>query len=333
MINRRSNIEAYLNSATHTFDSDSQTSVERNARFLAPLMPYIISYIIGSSLSKPGLDNTELELSCLLNSNFNSTTCKTIIKGDEEYRKENKEIHIILSNMYSWLRPMETIMPIVIILLIVHVTDLFKLRKQLMQFCILGEIASIVFCLIICTHKQKYKVESLGFSRSMVPSLFGGYTMFLVAISSYIYELGSLELGNERIIIVTLVFKITTAGSNAMGGFLLNFTDIIQILIICLAILGGSFTYGSLIIREPKDQYHKFSISKFLAEMAKIQHVGQCFGVLLIKKERTFRSVLMLALFANFIIEGSIFGNWVIILILIVKKCIVKILKTSTYDL
>nr|XP_023012216.1 uncharacterized protein LOC111502375 isoform X2 [Leptinotarsa decemlineata] len=103
--------------------------------------PVVGFYYMAVYLCKPALANLEIEKACRVNLQYNDSICDTIVEGQHKnYSAFNHEIQVTISEMHSWQQPVQSFMPLILILFLGSYSDRHKWRKPFIILPIVGEV-------------------------------------------------------------------------------------------------------------------------------------------------------------------------------------------------
>lgn len=213
--------------------------------------PLIALYQMGIYLSRPALDNLELENACRVVLNFSDSVCDPILNGNHEnLTNENGEIQVVISEMHSWQRPLQCVMPLVLGLFLGSFSDRYKLRKPFLLMPVLGEIFGTIGCLLCVIYMDTWSLNVQGVLQKVVPSFFGGQTMMLMATTAYIADISPVKMRTLRLGIVQLVLSVTSPFVSSFAGILFLRIGYYGVLNVTMIILLVAFCYGLFHIKE-----------------------------------------------------------------------------------
>lgn len=234
--------------------SKPETSYVHRIRSLTKTItvePLIALYQMGIYLSRPALDNLELENACRVVLNFSDAICDPILNGNHgNLTNENGEIQVVISEMHSWQRPMQCVMPLVLGLFLGSFSDRYKLRKPFLLMPVLGEIFGTIGCLLCVIYMDSWSLNVQGVLQKVVPSFFGGQTMMLMATTAYIADISPVKMRTLRLGIVQLVLSVTSPFVSSFSGILFLRIGYYGILNVTMIILLVAFAYGLFQITE-----------------------------------------------------------------------------------
>ncbi|CAH1117021.1 unnamed protein product [Phaedon cochleariae] len=222
-----------------------------NGTKLVTVEPLIAFYQMALTLTKPALDNLEFEKSCRGNLNFTDTICDSILKGHHNnYTNENNEIQVLISNMHSWQQPLQSFAPLLLILFLGSYSDRQKCRKPFFIIPIVGELLGTVGCMLCALNMKAWPLELQGFFQKVVPSLFGGQAMMVMATTAYIADISSTKTRTFRLGIVQIVISATVPLVNSFCGILFLEIGYVGVLSVSTAMLVSALVYGTFWIEE-----------------------------------------------------------------------------------
>lgn len=193
---------------------DEEKSVVRKIFSYISVEPFVLAWVLPSCILIVAMENLNLEKACRVNLGLSDEICvnminKTInnIDCSEEYLKELsanetvgesiKELAIsvckaetesqkLLSVVFGLRAPIAAIFPLIIVLFAGGWSDKKGIRKPLVLFPILGELIGAIILLISSIFMDEIPMEVPAFSERVMPSVFGGQTLMLMGIYSYL---------------------------------------------------------------------------------------------------------------------------------------------------
>lgn len=213
--------------------------------------PLIIFYQMGIYVSKPALDNMELEKACRVVLTFNDSICDAILAGNHrQYTDENNAMQIAISKMHSWQLPMQSCMPLVLGLFLGSFSDRYKLRKPFYLLPVLGEILGIIGCILCAVYMRSWSLNIQGLFQKVVPSFFGGGPMMIMATTAYIADISSVNTRTFRLGVVQLFMSTSSPIVNSFSAILFLHIGYYGILNVSLLFLLIAFCYGLFFTKE-----------------------------------------------------------------------------------
>lgn len=205
----------------------------RYVRELITVEPLLACYICAAIIIIPSLQDLELEKACRVNRGFGDEICVPILQGEHEnLTEENTLVQTTVVDMHSWQNPLQQVMPLILILFLGSYSDRHKIRKPFLILPLLGELFSVVSCVLCVVFMNSWPLEVLGVSQGVIPSFFGGYTMMNMAAFSYIADVSSVEMRTLRIGVVQLVLNVIAPIVQPLSGVLYAALGYIGVLIV-----------------------------------------------------------------------------------------------------
>ncbi|XP_072382665.1 lysosomal proton-coupled steroid conjugate and bile acid symporter SLC46A3-like [Diabrotica undecimpunctata] len=221
--------------------------------------PLIGAYIMASTLCTPTLYNLEYEKACRVNLQMNDTVCEAILSGDNSnYTDQNTQVQILISDMHSWQQPMQSIMPLIMILFLGSFSDRHKWRKPFLILPLLGEMLSVAGCLLSVVFMKTWPLEVLGVFQLVVPSFFGGQPMLTMAVFAYIADVSTLEMRTLRIGMVQIVLNAIVPATQFISAQAFELIGYYGVFLIAGTLYVFGVVYGLYWIKEPEQPERKF---------------------------------------------------------------------------
>ncbi|CAG9854608.1 unnamed protein product [Phyllotreta striolata] len=278
--------------------------------------PLVGVYQFAISLSKPALDNLELEKTCRVNLGYNDTICNAILAGDHRrYSDENNNIQVTISKLHSWQQPIQSFMPLVLILFLGSYSDRHKLRKPFFVIPLMGDLLGNVGCVLCAWNMRSWPVEVQGVFQKIVPSLFGTQSLLTVATTAYVADISSVESRTFRIGLTTLVISLVAPVSNAISGVLFVRMGYQGVLVLSSGMLVSAIVYGIVWIEETQGDGEGRKLG-LCADVFSPKHALDTFHVAYKTSER--RRVLLLLVMV--VLHRSAFDGETSVLYLYVQK-------------
>ncbi|KAK4885572.1 hypothetical protein RN001_001843 [Aquatica leii] len=257
--------------------------------------PLLCCYLMASVLCGPALTSLEFEKSCKANEGYNDTVCDAILAGtykEENFTTENDNVQQNIVKMHSWQNPMQSIMPIILVLFLGSYSDRHKIRKPFLLLPIIGEFFAVA-----------------GFVQTIVPSFLGGPTMIIMASFAYIADVSTLEMRTLRVGVVQIVLNIWTPIVQSFSGILFAEIGYVGILVLAAVIYAAGLLYGILWIKEPKEPVGMKDKKSLIKDIFDPHHAIETFKVLFKKTEGNERVGILLLMLILFIYTGVITGE------------------------
>ncbi|XP_076257841.1 lysosomal proton-coupled steroid conjugate and bile acid symporter SLC46A3-like [Rhynchophorus ferrugineus] len=262
--------------------------------------PLIACYIMPAILAKPALLVLEFEKACRANLALNDTVCDGIIASEQDiYPEANARIQILISDVHSWQLPIQSVMPLILVLFLGSYSDRHQWRKPFLLLPLIGELFAVTGCILSVIFMKYWPLELHGFLQTIVPSFFGGQTMLVMAVFAYIADVSTLEMRTLRIGIVQIVMNACVPIVQSFSALLFNEIGYIGCLLIAGALYLFGIIYGVFWIKEPK-RPQKESKKSLLADIFDTKHAIDTFKLILTKNagnDRVFIVLLLVGLF------------------------------------
>lgn len=282
--------------------------------------PIIGSYIMASILCAPMLVNLEFEKSCRVNLNLNDTVCENILSGNiDNITHVNDEIQILISNMHSWQQPVQSVMPLILVLFLGSFSDRHKWRKPFLIMPIFGEFFSVIGCILCVVFMRSWPLEAQGVFQTVVPSFFGGQTMIVMAVYAYIADVSSVEMRTLRIGIVQIVLNVIYPLTQLYSAVLFELVGYYVMLLLAGALYVFGFLYGIFYVKEPREAIVG-SKKNIVRDMFNPKHAVDTFKLVLEKKEGNNRRQIWLVLLTLFIYAGVVVGETSVFFLYVQKQ-------------
>lgn len=283
-------------------------------RKLITVEPLLVCYLAAVVIASPAMQNLQLEITCKANKGYNDSTCEGIIGGLENYTIETLEVQYVLTNMGSWQNPIQQIVPMILILFLGSFSDRHKIRKPFLLVPIFGEFFALVGVILCVFFISDWPVEVQGFFQTILPSIFGSYTMISMAAFSYIADVSDSEDRTLRIGIVQIVLNGCVVLVQPISGVLFREIGYIGILIVVGVLFAIAIFYGIFCLKEPKKP--EFDGEKnLILDMFDPRHATDTFSLLVMKHEGISRTLVVTALLMNLIYCMINQGLWILWLV------------------
>lgn len=296
--------------------ADKRESIWQNVRkkinyfrHVITVEPLIGSYVMASILCGPMLINMEFEKSCRVNLKLNDSVCENILSGNiENLTKINNEIQILISNMHSWQQPVQSVMPLILVLFLGSFSDRHKWRKPFLIMPIFGEFFSVIGCTLCVVFMRSWPLEVQGVFQTVVPSFFGGQTMVVMAVYAYIADVSTIEMRTLRIGVVQIILNVIYPLTQLFSANLFELAGYYVVLFLGALLYVFGFLYGIFCIKEPRD-ITTISRENILCDIFNPKHAVETFNVVLKQKEGNNRQHIWLVLVTLFIYSAVVVGE------------------------
>lgn len=173
--------------------------------------PFVLCWVLPSCILIVAMENLNLEKSCRVNLGLSDEVCENMINktindincADVDLSANvtstdhlqilardvcwaETESQKLLSVVFGLRSPIAAIVPLIIVLFAGGWSDKVGVRKPLVLFPIVGELIGAIILLLSSVFMNEIPMEVPAFSERVVPSLFGGQTLMLMGIYSYL---------------------------------------------------------------------------------------------------------------------------------------------------
>lgn len=263
--------------------------------------PLIGAYIIAAIVTKPALLVLEYDKACRANLGLNTTVCNDIAFGDgEAFFNSTLEVQLLISDVHSWQLPIQSVMPLVLVLFLGSYSDRHQWRKPFLLLPLIGELFAVAGCILSVVFMDSWTLEVLGVVQTIIPSFFGGQTMLVMAVFAYIADVSTVEMRTLRIGVVQIVINACVPLVQSFSAILFTSIGYIWVLVIAGCLYGAAILYGVFFIREPKRPI-KDNKKGLLADVFDTRHAVDTFKMLLNKRSGNDRLFVALLLWGMFL--------------------------------
>lgn len=271
--------------------------------------PLIGAYVMASILCGPMLINLEYEKSCRVNLGLNDSVCENILSGNIENLTDiNNDITILISNMHSWQQPVQSVMPLILVLFLGSFSDRHKWRKPFLIMPIFGEFFSVIGCTLCVVFMRTWPLEAQGIFQTVVPSFFGGQTMIVMAVYAYIADVSTLEMRTLRIGIVQIVLNVIYPLTQLFSANLFEWAGYYVVLFLAGALYVFGFLYGIFCIKEPREK-NLIQTENLFCDIFNPKHAAETLNLLLKKSPGNNRQYIWLVFLTLFIYSAVVVGE------------------------
>lgn len=294
---------------TKSFKEMSFKEKLTHIRHVITVEPIIACYLMSGVLCGPALNQLELEKACKADAGFNETVCVSITSGLEEFAEERKKVQTIITEMHAWQGPLQSVMPLILVLFLGSYSDRHKLRKPFLLIPIIGEFFAVAGCILCVIFMKELPLAVQGVAQTVVPSFLGGQAMIVMAVFSYIADISTMEMRTLRIGIVQIVLNICYPLIQSFSGILFLSIGYIGILSIAAVIYLVGLLYGYFCIKETRTPVTDESKKSLLVDIFDPRYAIETFSLLVKKKEGNNRLFVCFIMIILFISTGVIVGK------------------------
>lgn len=278
-------------------------------RHVITVEPIIACYLMSSVLCGPALSQLELEKACKADAGFNETVCNSITSGLEEFVEEQKKVQTIIIDMHAWQGPLQSFMPLILVLFLGSYSDRHKLRKPFLLIPIVGEFFAVAGCILCVVFMKELPLAVQGVAQTVVPSLLGGQTMIVMAVFSYIADVSTVEMRTLRIGIVQIVLNVCYPLIQSFSGILFQTIGYIGILCIAAVIYLVGLLYGYFCIKEARTPITDGSKKSIMVDIFDPRHAIETFSLIIKRKKGNNRLFVCFIMIVLFISTGVVVGK------------------------
>lgn len=270
--------------------------------------PLIAAYILASFVCSPALNNLEVEKACRADLKLNDSICDAILEREAtNFSSENEKIQILIGDMHSWQIPLQSVMPLILVLFLGSYSDRHKLRKPFLLIPIFGEFFAVAGCILCVVFMKEWPLASQGVAQTVVPSFFGGQPMIVMAVFAYIADVSTVEMRTLRVGVAQIVITVITVLGQAVSGILFEKIGYFGVLAIAVCCYLFAILYGIFWIKEPKKP-DVMSKKSFIVDAFDPKHAIETFNLLLKKSEGNNRAFMVAVLIILFIYSVVVTG-------------------------
>lgn len=274
--------------------------------------PLLTCYLMSSVICGPALNNLELEKACKANEGYNDTVCDSIMGGtyfEQNFTAENEKVQQWIIEMHAWQIPLQSVMPIILVLFLGSYSDRHKIRKPFLLIPILGEFLAVAGCILCVIFMRQWPLEVQGFMQTIVPSFLGGPTMIVMAAFAYIADVSTLEMRTLRVGILQIVLNLCTPIVQSFSGILFQEIGYIGVLLIAGVFYLMALLYGVFWIKEPKQPVGLSNKKGLIKNIFDPHHAIDTLKLPIKKGEGNQRMGIIMIMFILFISSGVVSGE------------------------
>lgn len=279
---------------------------------IVTIEPLLCCYLMASIVCGPALANLEFEKCCKANERFNDTICDAILTGtykELNFTEENDAVQQRIIKMHSWQNPLQSIMPIVLVLFLGSYSDRHKVRKPFLLIPIVGEFFAVAGCILCVFYMRELPLEFQGFVQTIVPSFLGGPTMIIMASFAYIGDVSTIEMRTLRVGVVQIVLNIWTPIVQSFSGVLFSQIGYYGLFMIAGGLYALGLLYGIFWIKEPKKSVDVAVNKSLVKDLFDPLHAVETFKLLGKKGEGNQRLGLLIVMLILFVYTCVVTGT------------------------
>lgn len=243
-------------------------------RDVITIEPLLFCYLIGLVVSDPAINNLELEMACRINSGYNNTVCESVVTAthaEKNFTEQNSHVQQYISDMLSWCIPVQTILPVLLLLFFGSYSDRHKIRKPFLLLPIFGEIFANICYMICVIFKDDWPVYAIG-TVFIICSFFGGPSLITMSAYAYIADISTTEMRMVRISLMELLIYLSAPIGLTFSGVLFSSVGYIPSLLIAFALHLLAFIYGIVLVKEPKTSQETRNLKDLIKDVVNPEH-------------------------------------------------------------
>lgn len=188
-----------------------EKSLLRKAFSFISVEPFVLAWFLPTCLLIVAMENLNLEKACRVNLGLSHEICENMINKTThdincadvdlsvnqtssdglqqlvfDVCRAETESQKLLSVVFGLRSPIAAIFPLIIVLFAGGWSDKKGIRKPLVLFPILGELIGSIVLLLSSIFMDEIPMEVPAYAERVIPSLFGGQTLMLMGIYSYL---------------------------------------------------------------------------------------------------------------------------------------------------
>lgn len=273
--------------------------------------PFVICYILPSVLAGLAVQNLCLEKACLVNLEYDETTCRHIMQGrTANYTAEEQNVQALVTSMNAWNIPLQTALPGILALFIGAWSDRTGNRKIFMVLPILGKLISVIGIIMSTIFFLQVGMNETAILEGLPPALAGGRVAMTMAVYSYVTDITSDAERTFRIGIITAILTLSRPIGLALSGIMMKRVGYINVFMItCVFYLTG-FIY--IVVRLKEKTKKKVDGEKMcrILSMFSMKDLVATTKVAIKSRQGSRRLRLILVLFAYMLVVGPVLGKY-----------------------
>ncbi|CAO1411836.1 unnamed protein product [Diamesa hyperborea] len=246
--------------------------------------PFVLAWVLPSCLLIVAMENLNLEKACRVNLRLGNEVCENMINKtindincadysevisnsssvvfNETINHLNEltksvceaetESQKLLSVVFGIRAPIAAIFPLIIVLFAGGWSDKKRIRKPLVLMPIVGELIGCLVLLMSSIFMDEIPMQVPAYSERIAPSVFGGQTLMLMGIYSYLSEITSEENRTFRFGCLTVFFTLIPIFSIPWSGVLFNYLGYTKLFALCVTIYVLGILYIIFVLKEVK---------------------------------------------------------------------------------
>lgn len=274
--------------------------------------PFVICYVLPSVLTGLAVQNLSLEKSCLVNLQYNESTCSHIMEGrTKHYAEEEKRVQTLVATMTAWSYPLQTALPGILTLFLGAYSDRTGNRKTFMVLPMLGKLISIIGIILSKVFFFQVGLNETALLEGLPPALAGGRVAMTMAVYSYITDITTESERTFRLGIITAILTLTRPVGLALSGYMTKRFGYYGIFSVGCVFYVIGFVYILLRLKPKSKKTIENDEKENCLSMISVKDLVDTVNVAFKKRERTSRLQIFLILFAYMLIVGPVLGKYI----------------------
>ncbi|XP_063697924.1 lysosomal proton-coupled steroid conjugate and bile acid symporter SLC46A3-like [Culicoides brevitarsis] len=237
-----------------------------------------------------------------------------VCEAEEESQK-------LISKMYAIRSPIATIFILLIVLFAGSWSDKHDIRKAFILVPFIGEILASVINVVSAIYMNHIPADYVIYGGKIIPSIFGGQTLFMIGVHSYMTVTTTEEHRTFRIGVYSMFFTFLGIFASPLSGFLFEMLNYVELFSLCLTIQTIGFFFVIFCLPEVKAEDTKsekseksLSLKELCKDFFDPSHIIDAFSVLKKPREGNFRKTLIFVIICNTLFFATIGEEGLIIL-------------------
>ncbi|KAK5638289.1 hypothetical protein RI129_012584 [Pyrocoelia pectoralis] len=233
---------------------------------LFPIEPIVCLNLMTISIREMLLNNLLIEMACGVNMGYNKTVCESITNGlhrKNNLTNENSKIQQEINYMLSWCLPINSIIPIVLLLFLGNFSDENKIRKPFLIMPTIGDLLSTMCCVLCVWYREVLPVEMGGIAHYVVPALFGTTPMLYMAAYTHIADASVNKTCIVRLAVMQVCINVSKMVGTVVSGYFFQQLGYVVLLLSCMFLQLTVFGYGLFLVEDLQTETKKSMRSPF----------------------------------------------------------------------
>ncbi|XP_059607866.1 probable peptidoglycan muropeptide transporter SLC46 [Phlebotomus argentipes] len=175
----------------------------------------------------------------------------------EKVCQAETESQKIVALIKGYRAPISAIFPLIIVIFAGGWSDKKRIRKPLLLLPIIGEFLGCLALFISAIFMLQLPLEFAGILEKLLPAMFGGFTLMLMGVYSYITDITAEEDRTFRFGVLAVSISLIPIAGVPWSGYLFEKLGYVYLFLLCLIIYIVGIVYALIFIKEvpaPRDQ-------------------------------------------------------------------------------